>query len=168
MLAALDPEQQLVRNKYGPLFETALRDAVGQLSSRDRNLLRLHYVSGISLDAVARMYHVHRATVVRWLAAIRDEIEGNLGAPLAGSWHLADGPQPLETAPSDRRSTLASLVCSPSGSRQLHRLVGAIRCDIRGARNLVRLFASSAVISLRGDHGDEPSSQGGLLQRLAA
>src|SRR5262249_24940842 len=95
VLAALDPEQHLVRSKYGPLFEAALRDVVGELSKRARNLLRFHYVSGMSLDAIARIYHVHRATVVRWLAAIRDDVESALSTRL---W------QDLGVSPSELRS----------------------------------------------------------------
>ena len=75
LLDALDQEQRLIRNKYGGLFEEALRDAVRLLSKRDRNLLRFHYVAGMSFDAIARTYHVHRSTVVRWLAAIRDDLD---------------------------------------------------------------------------------------------
>ena len=75
LLDSLDPEQALVRKKYGTLFATALRDAVAQLSKRDRTLLRFHYVAGMSYDAMGRAYHVHRATVVRWLASIRDELD---------------------------------------------------------------------------------------------
>jgi len=74
LLDALDQEQRLIRSKYGGLFEEALRDAVQQLSKRDRNLLRFHYVAGLNLDAIARTYRVHRSTVVRWLAAIRDDL----------------------------------------------------------------------------------------------
>jgi RNA polymerase sigma-70 factor (ECF subfamily) len=75
LLEALDQEQRLIRSKYGGLFQEALRDAVGQLSKRDRSLLRFHYLAGMSLDAIARTYHVHRATVARWLAAIRDDLD---------------------------------------------------------------------------------------------
>lgn len=70
-----DPEQQLIRHRYGALFEKALREAMSELTMRDRSLLRFHYVSGMSLDAIARFYRVHRATVVRWLATIRDDVE---------------------------------------------------------------------------------------------
>jgi hypothetical protein len=38
----------------------------------------------MSLDAIGRTYHVNRATVVRWLAAIRDELETAVRARL---WH---------------------------------------------------------------------------------
>jgi len=75
LVHAFDPEQQLIRQKYGALFQQALHSALSELTMRDRNLLRFHYVSGMTLDAIARIYHVHRATVVRWLAAVRDEIE---------------------------------------------------------------------------------------------
>jgi RNA polymerase sigma-70 factor len=75
LLNALDQEQRLIRNQYGGLFQEALRDAVGQLSKRDRNLLRFHYVAGMTLEAMARTYHVNRSTVARWLAAIRDDLD---------------------------------------------------------------------------------------------
>jgi RNA polymerase sigma-70 factor (ECF subfamily) len=75
LLEALDQEQQLIRSKYGQLFQEALRNAVGHLSKRDRSLLRFHYVAGMSLDAIARTYRVHRATVARWLAAIREDLD---------------------------------------------------------------------------------------------
>jgi RNA polymerase sigma-70 factor (ECF subfamily) len=84
LLSALDPEEQLIRRKYGAAFESAMRDALGELSRWDRNLLRFHYVSRMSLDAIGRTYHVNRATVVRWLAAIRDELETAVRARL---WH---------------------------------------------------------------------------------
>jgi RNA polymerase sigma-70 factor len=75
LLDALDQEQRLIRSKYGRLFEEALRDAVRQLSKRDRNLLRFHYVARMTFEAIARSYHVNRSTAVRWLAAIRDDLD---------------------------------------------------------------------------------------------
>jgi RNA polymerase sigma-70 factor (ECF subfamily) len=41
---------------------------------RDRNLLRLHFLGGVTLEQLAQMYGVHRATVVRWLAAAREAV----------------------------------------------------------------------------------------------
>jgi len=78
LLGALDQEQRLIRSKYGGLFQEAVRDAVRQLSKRDRNLLRFHYVAGMSFDAIARSYHVHRTTAVRWLAAIRNDVHSTV------------------------------------------------------------------------------------------
>jgi RNA polymerase sigma-70 factor len=75
LLNALDQEQRLIRSQYGGLVEEALRDAVKQLSKRDRNLLRFHYVTGMTFEAIARTYHVNRSTAVRWIAAICDDLE---------------------------------------------------------------------------------------------
>jgi RNA polymerase sigma-70 factor len=75
LLDALDQEQRLIRGKYGGLFQEALRDAVQQLSKRDRNLLRLHYTAGMTFEAIARTYRVNRSTAVRWLAGIREDLE---------------------------------------------------------------------------------------------
>jgi RNA polymerase sigma-70 factor len=75
LLNALDQEQRLIRNKYGGLVEEALRDAVKQLAKRERNLLRFHFVAGMTYEAIARTYHVNRSTAVRWISAICDDLE---------------------------------------------------------------------------------------------
>lgn len=57
-----------------PHAAKALSDAMGQLSVRQRTLLRLHYVEGISADAIGKMYSVHRATTTRWLVDARERL----------------------------------------------------------------------------------------------
>lgn len=49
----------------------AIREALDHLTPRDRTLLRLHYFEGVTLEALARTYDSHRATVARWLADAR-------------------------------------------------------------------------------------------------
>lgn len=49
----------------------AIRESLEHLSPRDRTLLRLHYFEGVTLEALARTYDSHRATVARWLADAR-------------------------------------------------------------------------------------------------
>jgi RNA polymerase sigma-70 factor (ECF subfamily) len=44
------------------------------LPDRDRLLLRLQYVDGLNLDAIAALYRIHRSTAVRWRARIRREL----------------------------------------------------------------------------------------------
>ena len=65
--------------RYRQAFDTAVRRVFGELSLRERNLLRLHYLDGVSLDQLGRLYDVHRATAARWLADLRgrmlEEIE---------------------------------------------------------------------------------------------
>ena len=81
-------ELSLIKAQYREAFATGFARAVAHASRRDRNLLRLHFLGGVTLEQLAQMYAVHRATVVRWLAAARetvlaatrDHIAGTLGA----------------------------------------------------------------------------------------
>jgi RNA polymerase sigma-70 factor (ECF subfamily) len=83
------PELAHLKDKYRGQFAAAFRQAIGQLEVRQRNLLRQHYLDELSLEELADMYKVHRATAARWLAAARatllektrDEISRSLGLP---------------------------------------------------------------------------------------
>ena len=65
-----DAELALIKAQYRAAFAEAARE----LDARDRNLLRLHHLGGVTLEQLASMYGVHRATAVRWLAAARDRL----------------------------------------------------------------------------------------------
>jgi RNA polymerase sigma-70 factor (ECF subfamily) len=87
--AAGDLELSLIKAQFRGAFASAFAAAVGDLSRRDRNLLRLHFLGGVTLEQLAQMYGVHRATIVRWLAAAREavldatraRVARDLGAP---------------------------------------------------------------------------------------
>lgn len=70
-----DPELAYLKARYRGIFREAFEEAVAALEPRERNLLRLHFLQKVTLDALATMYGVHRATVVRQLAKIREHIE---------------------------------------------------------------------------------------------
>jgi len=70
-----DPELDFLKARYRGIFRDAFEQAVGQLEPRERNLLRLHFLRKVTLEALATMYGVHRATIVRHLAKIRDSID---------------------------------------------------------------------------------------------
>lgn len=70
-----DPELGFLKAHYRAAFREAFEDAIGSLGARERNLLRLHFLRKVTLDALATMYGVHRATIVRQLASVRDELE---------------------------------------------------------------------------------------------
>jgi len=69
-----DPELHYMKERYRGEFAAAFEEAARELTSRDRNLLRLHLLDGVALEALAGMYEVHRATVVRWLAKTRQQL----------------------------------------------------------------------------------------------
>ncbi|MCB9594995.1 MAG: sigma-70 family RNA polymerase sigma factor [Sandaracinaceae bacterium] len=70
-----DPELAYLKERYRGVFRAAFEEAVAGLEPRERNLLRLHFLRKVTLDALATMYGVHRATIVRQLAKIRETIE---------------------------------------------------------------------------------------------
>ncbi|HZU81492.1 MAG TPA: sigma factor-like helix-turn-helix DNA-binding protein, partial [Polyangiaceae bacterium] len=69
-----DAGLELARERYRDAFAPAFAAAVAGLERRDRTLLRLHLLGGVSLEQLAAVYGVHRATVVRWLAAARAQV----------------------------------------------------------------------------------------------
>src|SRR5689334_10151463 len=65
-LVAVEPDmfehaKELYRREFKLAFETALR----ALPHREKTVLRQHYLDGATLDELALLYRVHRATVTR-------------------------------------------------------------------------------------------------------
>ncbi|HEY5920978.1 MAG TPA: hypothetical protein VIV11_04875 [Kofleriaceae bacterium] len=89
LAGAGDIELSLIKAQYREAFVAGFTVAVAALERRDRNLLRLHLLGGVTLEQLAQMYGVHRATVVRWLAAARSalfdatraHVANTIGAP---------------------------------------------------------------------------------------
>jgi RNA polymerase sigma-70 factor (ECF subfamily) len=89
LAAPANLELSLIKAQYREAFSAGFAQAVAGASRRDRNLLRLHFLGGMTLEQLAQMYGVHRATVVRWLAAARatvfgatrDHVANAIGAP---------------------------------------------------------------------------------------
>jgi RNA polymerase sigma-70 factor (ECF subfamily) len=72
--AIADPELDYLRAQYREPFARAFQSALGGLSKDDRTILRLHYVDGVNIDGIGRIFQVHRATVARWLVRIRSDM----------------------------------------------------------------------------------------------
>jgi RNA polymerase sigma-70 factor (ECF subfamily) len=81
-VSARHPEWELLRRRYQEPVEEALRLAVGALSARDRMVLRLYLLRGDNIEAIGRVYGVHRATVARWIAAAQQAIVASVVASL--------------------------------------------------------------------------------------
>lgn len=70
----LSPELAYFQEHYREAFADALRAALADLPDRDRTLLRLYYVDGLSLEAMSALYRVHLSTVSRWLTVAREHV----------------------------------------------------------------------------------------------
>jgi RNA polymerase sigma-70 factor (ECF subfamily) len=68
---APDPELDYIKTRYRKEFKTAFQAALSQLEKRERNVLKLHFIDGLGIDEIGAFYRVHRATVARWLARVR-------------------------------------------------------------------------------------------------
>jgi len=68
------PELEYLKTKYCGEFQDAFAAALDGLSAQQRILLRLHYVDGLSIDAIGEVYRLHRATVARRIAKARHEV----------------------------------------------------------------------------------------------
>ena len=69
-----DAERRRSAVRYGEAAAEAMRAAFASLSPRERNLLRMHHLHGLTVDELAPTLRVHRATVARWLAAAREHL----------------------------------------------------------------------------------------------
>ena len=63
-----DPDPEVVQHVSGT------RQALTTLTAREKTLLRLHFLDGMNIDALGVVFRVHRATVARWLVAIRTQV----------------------------------------------------------------------------------------------
>jgi RNA polymerase sigma-70 factor (ECF subfamily) len=86
----LDPELRHMKARYKGAVEGAFRDALGELGDRERAILRLGLVGGLSLDSIAASYNVNTSTVSRWLAKIRQGLLDRTLALLRERLRLSD------------------------------------------------------------------------------
>ena len=71
---AHSPEIQLLKQRYAAEFKEAFTEVLVTLSSDERNVLRLHYLDGLTLEEVGKTYRVSRATAARWIASAKEKI----------------------------------------------------------------------------------------------
>jgi len=87
-----DPELAAIQAQHRALIKAALEAALAGLEPRQRSVLRMHLVEGLTIDEIGRAHDVHRATAARWLEHVRDELRAatlrGLRARLGGD---ADG-----------------------------------------------------------------------------
>ncbi|HLL23622.1 MAG TPA: hypothetical protein VK427_15900 [Kofleriaceae bacterium] len=67
----IDPELELMRTHYAGVLRDALRAAWQALAAHDRFVLGLQLHEKLDLDAIAKLYQVHRATAARRAATAR-------------------------------------------------------------------------------------------------
>ncbi len=69
-----DPELDYIQRVYKSEFRDALQTAFGNLTPRERNLLRHQVIHGLNIDQVGAIYRVHRTTAFRWIEKARKSL----------------------------------------------------------------------------------------------
>jgi RNA polymerase sigma-70 factor (ECF subfamily) len=70
-ITASDPELDLLRERYRDQVKHAFAAAFAELADRERNVLRQYHIDGLTIDQLATLYQVNRATTARWVAGAR-------------------------------------------------------------------------------------------------
>lgn len=70
----VDDSDAPVKAAYREAFRAAFRDAIGLLAPRDRTLLRMHLLDGLTIDQIGALQGVHRATAARWVERARASV----------------------------------------------------------------------------------------------
>lgn len=87
--AALNsPELGMIREQYRTTFRAAFAAAVGDMSARQRTVLRLRFVDGLSVGQICALYGVHRVTGSRWLSDGRSDLAKAIHRHLAASLRM--------------------------------------------------------------------------------
>ena len=84
------PELVAMRGAYGEPFTRALSSAFGALEVAERTLLRQYFLDGLTIDVLAELYQVHRATAARRVGAARERLVDSVRALLKTELRLGD------------------------------------------------------------------------------
>jgi RNA polymerase sigma-70 factor (ECF subfamily) len=107
-----DPEVSVIKRENQERFKQCFATAVAELSDHDRAILSFFYLDELKIDAIAKLFQVHRSTMSRQLTAVREQ----LLRKLRREWRK-DADLPLE----DEASLLLSSQLDLSMSRLLGR-----------------------------------------------
>lgn len=83
-----DPELDYLKARYRNEFREAFQAAVTSLTGRERVILRLSLVEGLSHDKIALLYGVTQPTITRWAAKARSSISESIHALLCARLRL--------------------------------------------------------------------------------
>ncbi len=83
--ADVDPDIRTYKRDHRELANQAFEEGFAKLSTRDRHLLRQHYLHHVNIDQLGTMYNVHRATVFRWIARARASVFSDAREAIARS-----------------------------------------------------------------------------------
>jgi RNA polymerase sigma-70 factor, ECF subfamily len=117
-MAEIGADAQLApwKQQYAAAFREAFEQSVKALSDHDRTLLRQHHLDQLSIDELATLHKIHRATAARWVAAARASLLAGVRERMIAKLSITGGE--LDSALRLARSQLEV---------SIHRLLGGNR-----------------------------------------
>lgn len=88
---AFDHELGYLRARYKRELEGAMEHALESLTPRERTVLKLHVLEGVSLSRIGALHGVDKSTVSRWLAHARARVAAEVRRHLSATLELPDG-----------------------------------------------------------------------------
>jgi RNA polymerase sigma-70 factor, ECF subfamily len=85
-----DPALEALKQQYREPMKAAFSAALAALSAEDRMLLRYKYVDGATLDDIAAIQRVHRATIARRFRELRETIASRTRDNLVAALGVGD------------------------------------------------------------------------------
>jgi RNA polymerase sigma-70 factor (ECF subfamily) len=105
-----NPELSLAVRRDVEEFKDAFAEAVTAIPDKERAILRLHFVDGLTIDEIGVVYRVHRATAARWLGRARTTLLGEIRRRLAARLGATDSE--LDSVMRGVRSQLDISLCN--------------------------------------------------------
>lgn len=72
--SATGPELGALKQQYRQQFAEAFKSALDELEPAQRNLLRLHYLHGLSVDELGALLRIHRSSAARRIVKTRERL----------------------------------------------------------------------------------------------
>jgi len=88
-LHTTDPEMRHLKQQYASELAEALRQVLSELDATERNILAMHYLDGLSSDAVAQLLRIDGSTVRRRMIKLRQRILDECRAQLAARLNVS-------------------------------------------------------------------------------
>jgi RNA polymerase sigma-70 factor (ECF subfamily) len=84
----LDPELEALKRNSREVLGSCVRDALATLSPKDRSLVRLHFLDGVPMVDIGRLFGVSQPTISRWVQTIRKKVRNELERLLRERHHI--------------------------------------------------------------------------------
>ena len=86
-----EPELGLLKTRFKKEFSEALHGAFAALTPQERNVLRLHFLDGLTIDKLGLMFQAHRSTAARWVVRAKQTLVEDTKRRMAESLKLRPG-----------------------------------------------------------------------------